>query len=297
MKFYREFFLIIYTLTSGYIFSQCKQETINYDNGNYFGCVNYEGEKDGEGTLTLKLDSQTQIKQGFFENDDFVRGKLLINFLEGDIKTIHYQNYQTDLIEFESYEWNNGDKKNTYYSDGKKVKEISTYGPGESKGLVIEKFFEKNKTKIIRNIDNNRVPTDIIGDKEYSDISLSERDNQYRINVGFPTINGEVMNVPIQFDSGATSFFIGNRLYKDLLSNCEIEDMNVKSVSGGVGSEFETKYVKIKEILIGDYLVKNVVAVVPLREDINDLLIGIGFLKKFKEVLWSLNSNLMRFYK
>jgi len=27
------------------------------------------------------------------------------------------------------------------------------------------------------------------------------------------------------------------------------------------------------------------------------MLIGVGFLKKFKEVLWSLNSNLMRFYK
>ena len=105
------------------------------------------------------------------------------------------------------------------------------------------------------------------------------------------------MNVPIQFDSGATSFFIGNRLYKDLVSKCEVEDMNVQSVSGGVGSEFEIKYIKIKSIKIGDYTVKDVIAVVPLRDDINDLLIGIGFLKKFKEVLWSLNSNLMRFYK
>ena len=33
------------------------------------------------------------------------------------------------------------------------------------------------------------------------------------------------------------------------------------------------------------------------QETINDLLIGIGFLKKFKEVQWSLNSNLLRFYK
>ena len=73
--------------------------------------------------------------------------------------------------------------------------------------------------------------------------------------------------------------------------------MNVQSVSGGVGSEFEIKYIKIKSITIGDYTVKDVIAVVPLRDDINDLLIGIGFLKKFKEVLWSLNSNLMRFYK
>ena len=65
----------------------------------------------------------------------------------------------------------------------------------------------------------------------------------------------------------------------------------------GVGSKFETKVIKIDEILIGNYKVKNVIATVPLNEEINSSLIGIGFLKKFKEVLWSLNSNLMRFYK
>ena len=31
--------------------------------------------------------------------------------------------------------------------------------------------------------------------------------------------------------------------------------------------------------------------------NINDLLIGVGFLKKFKDVEWSLNYNKMRFYK
>jgi predicted aspartyl protease len=71
----------------------------------------------------------------------------------------------------------------------------------------------------------------------------------------------------------------------------------VKSKSGGVGSEFETKYIQIKEVKIGSYLIKNLVAIVPLRSDINDLLIGIRFLKKFKEVEWPLNANSMRFYK
>ena len=201
------------------------------------------------------------------------------------------------MIKNEIYEWENGDKVQTIYESGLKVKEISTYGPGESQGLIIEKYFDGNETFTVRNTDNNRYPEDIVGNIEYSDVRLIERDNQYRINIGFPTNDGDVMNVPIQFDSGATSFFIGNRLYKDLLEKCEIEDMNVQGISGGVGSEFKTKYIKIKELIIGDYTVKNVIAVVPLREDINDLLVGVGFLKKFKEVLWSLNSNLMRFYK
>lgn len=298
MKHIQYFFFLFLLVFPQIIISQCNEETIKYDNGTYIGCVNYEGEKNGKGILTLNLDTQTQIQDGIFENDNFIKGKLIVRFFSGDTNTANYLNYQTDLIENELYEWDNGDKMMTYYSsDGKKVKEVSTYGPGESEGLIIEKIFNSIGTKTIRNIDNNRIPDDIIGEPEFSDVKLIERDNQYRINVGFPKINGDVMNVPIQFDSGATSFFIGNRLYKDLLANCEIEDMNVESMSGGVGSEFKTKYIKIKSIQIGDYVVKNVIAVVPLREDINDLLIGIGFLKKFKEVLWSLNSNLMRFYK
>lgn len=68
-------------------------------------------------------------------------------------------------------------------------------------------------------------------------------------------------------------------------------------MAGGVGSEFNTRYVKFKEIQIGEYTVKNVVAVVPERNDINDLLIGVGFLRKFSEVEWRFNSNTLRFYK
>ena len=289
------FFSFIFTLNS--LYSQCNQETISYDNGNYIGCINYEGEKHGKGILTLDFETQTQIQDGIFENNNFIEGTLTVRFFSGSSNTVMYSNYPNDVIESELYQWGNGDKLRTLYSGGKKTKEISTYGPGDSEGLIIEKLFSGDKTTTIRNTDNNRIPDDIIGESEFSDIKLIERDNQYRINIGFPTKNGNIMNVPIQFDSGATSFFIGNRLYKDLVSKCEIEDMNVQSVSGGVGSEFEIKYIKIKSIKIGDYTVKDVIAVVPLRDDINDLLVGIGFLKKFKEVLWSLNSNLMRFYK
>ncbi len=37
-------FLLVFPQT---IISQCKEETIKYDNGTYIGCVNYEGEKNG----------------------------------------------------------------------------------------------------------------------------------------------------------------------------------------------------------------------------------------------------------
>ena len=87
-----------------------------------------------------------------------------------------------------------------------------------------------------------------------------------------------------------------------MVKECEIIDLNVKGKISGVGSQILTKYIKIKEIKIGNYKIKNVVAIVPIETDqngnhINDILIGIGFLKKFKDVEWSLNSNKMRFYK
>ncbi|MBD74849.1 MAG: hypothetical protein CMM96_05140 [Rickettsiales bacterium] len=280
-----------------WIISQCNQ-TIKYENSIYVGCLNFEGVPHGEGRLDLNFDDQIQTQDGNFKDGEFFSGELLVDFLDGEKRIINYLNYPQELISDELYIWKNLDKKLTIYQNGYKSKEVKTYGPGDRSGLVETTYYEKGKNPIIiRNTDNNRNPDDIIGDKEYTDVTLIEKNNQYRINIVFPTKNGEEIQVPIQFDSGATSFFIGHNLYKELKKSADITDLNVKGISGGVGSEFDTRYIMIKKIKLADYQINNVVAVVPLREDINDMLIGVGFLKKFKEVLWSLNSNLMRFYK
>ena len=280
-----------------WIISQCNQ-TIEYENSIYVGCLNFEGFPHGEGRLELNFDDQIQTQDGNFEDGEFLSGELLVDFLDGEKRIINYLNYPQELISDELYIWKNLDKKLTIYQNGYKSKEVKTYGPGDRSGLVETTYYEKGKNPVtIRNTDNNRNPDDIIGDNEYTDVTLIEKNNQYRMNIVFPTKNGEDLEVPIQFDSGATSFFIGHNLYKELKKSADIIDLNVKGISGGVGSEFDTKYILIKKIKLSDYQINNVVAIVPLREDINDMLIGVGFLKKFKEVLWSLNSNLMRFYK
>ena len=280
-----------------WIISQCNQ-TIKYENSIYVGCLNFEGVPHGEGRLDLNFDDQIQTQDGNFKDGEFFSGELLVDFLDVEKRISNYLNYPQELISDELYIWKNLDKKLTIYQNGYKSKEVKTYGPGDRSGLVETTYYEKGKNPIIiRNTDNNRNPDDIIGDKEYTDVTLIEKNNQYRINIVFPTKNGEEIQVPIQFDSGATSFFIGHNLYKELKKSADITDLNVKGISGGVGSEFDTRYIMIKKIKLADYQINNVVAVVPLREDINDMLIGVGFLKKFKEVLWSLNSNLMRFYK
>ena len=277
--------------------SQCNQ-TLEDDNSIYVGCLNFEGIPHGKGKLLITFDDQTQTQEGIFENGEFLSGEFIVDFLDGEKKIINYVNFPQELISDELYIWKNLDQKLTIYQDGYKSKEVKTYGPGDRSGLVETTFFEEGKNPVtIRNTDNLRNPEDIIGDNEFTDVLLIEKNNQYRMNIVFPTKNGEDLEVPIQFDSGATSFFIGHNLYKELHKSADIIDLNVKGISGGVGSEFDTKYIMIKTIKLSDYQINNVVAIVPLREDINDMLIGVGFLKKFKEVLWSLNSNLMRFYK
>ena len=289
--------LFLYLLLPLWVNSQCNQ-TLEDDNSIYVGCLNFEGIPHGKGKLLITFDDQTQTQDGNFEDGEFLSGELIVDFLDGEKKIINYVNFPQKLISDELYIWKNLDKKLTIYQYGYKSKEVKTYGPGDRSGLVETTFFEEGKNPVtIRNTDNLRNPEDIIGNNEFTDVLLIEKNNQYRMNIVFPTKNGEDLEVPIQFDSGATSFFIGHNLYKELKKSADIIDLNVKGISGGVGSEFDTKYILIKKIKLSDYQINNVVAIVPLREDINDMLIGVGFLKKFKEVLWSLNSNLMRFYK
>ena len=292
---YQLFFYLF--LLPFWVSSQCNQ-TLEDDNSIYVGCLNFEGIPHGKGKLLITFDDQTQTQEGIFENGEFLSGEFIVDFLDGEKKIINYVNFPQELISDELYIWKNLDQKLTIYQDGYKSKEVKTYGPGDRSGLVETTFFEEGKNPVtIRNTDNLRNPEDIIGDNEFTDVLLIEKNNQYRMNIVFPTKNGEDLEVPIQFDSGATSFFIGHNLYKELKKSADIIDLNVKGISGGVGSEFDTKYILIKKIKLSDYQINNVVAIVPLREDINDMLIGVGFLKKFKEVVWSLNSNLMRFYK
>jgi hypothetical protein len=258
--------------------------------------------------IETNYESGIKVKEIYiFENGNKIETifKLGIKFKEiqtfgsGDLKEIIYE---SGIKVKEIYIFENGNKIETIFKLGNKFKEIQTFGDGDTKGLIIERIFENNTIIESRNIDNNRVVEDIIGKKVYIDIDLIKETNKFKIPIEFPTKGGNYIKVPILFDTGATDFLIGHKLYEELIKKCEIVDMQVKTKISGVGSTIEAKYVKIDKIKIGEYLVKNVVAIVPLSKgqggkNVNDILIGIGFLKKFKEVEWSLNNNKMRFYK
>ena len=74
--------------------------------------------------------------------------------------------------------------------------------------------------------------------------------------------------------------------------------MNVIIATIGVrGEPTNNKVIRLKELTIGEYKVRNVIALVETLETANVSLLGIGFMKKFKNVLWSLNDNQIIFYK
>ena len=63
------------------------------------------------------------------------------------------------------------------------------------------------------------------------------------------------------------------------------------------GEPTQNKVIKIAQLKIGEYTLKNVIALVKTLETANNSLIGIQFLEKFREVYWSLKQNRLIFYK
>ena len=186
--------------------------------------MNYEAIPNGKGKKILVTKSgQKQTFIGVFVSGVFDYGEKSVIFPSGDISIINYEDYKNEIISKEIYEWSDGRKQTTIYNKGRKVKEITTYSQIDIQGLIVEKEFKIDGTTIeTRNTNNNRVPEDILGNENYIDVNLIEEANQLRINIEFPTKSGDSFTVPIQFDSGATSFLIGNRLFQEIKNKCMI---------------------------------------------------------------------------
>ena len=101
------------------------------------------------------------------------------------------------------------------------------------------------------------------------------------------------------FDTGAENISIGYNLFKKLKENgLEYEDMNVVIETVGVrGEPMNNKVIRLKELTIGGFKIMNVIALVKTLETANTSLLGIEFMKKFKDVSWSLNANVLTFEK
>ena len=152
----RHNFLLLILLTNFIVYSQCKIEIIQKDNYYYEGCLNYEGEPNGNGIQKVTFDDQTQLFEGKFLNGNFQEGKHTVNFNDGNIKYANYLDYPNRLLSDEVYRWPDGSQRKTFYELGNKIKEVKTFGAGDQSGLIIETFFKNGEIIEKTNIENNR---------------------------------------------------------------------------------------------------------------------------------------------
>ena len=159
----------------------------------------------------------------------------------------------------------------------------------------------KNGAEVSRttNIDNYYVPSDIIGDSESISLELifEKNDQTKYINIYFDSSNDKPYR--FIFDTGAEMMSIGFRMFNELKENGLVyEDLGITIPTVGIrGEPTQNKVIKIAQLKIGEYTLKNVIALVKTLETANNSLIGIQFLEKFREVYWSLKQNRLIFYK
>jgi len=266
----------------------------------------YEGswkndKRNGKG---FKLDiyvNQETISEGEFKNNIFYNGIVKINFQDGDKQIKEFKH--GDQVSFtqtsqdytiESY--------GTYFSDGTLKTGIQKQMSQNGKLIVRNEF--KNGDKIIgsewSNIKNYYNDEDVIGDYPFININLDKEGDSYYVNLSFLTNNNTKTDFErFVFDTGANSFIIGFNMFNKLKANGLIyEDLNVVTQSKGLRGELTSlNVIKIEEINIGQYKLKNVIAKVSMLETSNKSLLGVSFMRKFSEVEWSLNSNKMKLYK
>jgi len=264
--------------------------------------------KHGEGILKRLSGNQLVVSAGEFFNDRFLNGTLNIDFDDEtgqiiDIKdgaVVEINEFKSDNIVrnsigtfFPDYTLKDGTRKDltqSYEIITKLKNGVEYYRRSE-----IENYYNSEDIKFLGAntlLDSNKnghrivIPLDCSDNDDSKYVKLSfdaSSDNEYRF----------------LFDTGAEVFSIGYRLFKELKENgLDYEDLNVSiPVVGVKGETIDFKVIKIKQLRLGDYLVKDVIAYVSLLETANSNLLGIQFLRKFKQAFWSLNDNKLLFYK
>jgi len=271
------------------------QGELTYTNGNKYVGSFKNDMYSGQGIQTLYFDDQTQVIDGFFNDNTFQYGTETITFnRSGIIITYEYKDFDIIKATRKENQALISEQIGEFFSNGRlnNGSEINYNGN-------LQTYLEyKNGEEISRstNIDNLYNEQDIIGYDDSIELDLGVEGNTKYINLNFESDGNPYRFV---FDTGAESFVIGYLLFEELKSKgLAFEDMGIKKTTRGVsGIPFESKVIKINTISIGSYTVKNVYASIPLIETANSNLLGISFMKKFKNVKWSLNDNKLIFEK
>ena len=270
---------------------------IQYANQGYYNGNFKNNMFHGTGEQKIIFTGQYQLLKGEFRNDEFYEGTKEAFFENGDQST---RNYIGGFIMETAYLSSKFKKstKGSHYSNAKLKTGLQVY---TQNNIITESKFEDGKiVSKTSNIENYYVDEDIQGDSQSISIDLEREvnDDTMYVYLGFQTKN-PIQPARFVFDTGAEMFSIGYKLFENLKEKGLVyEDLNITISTLGVrGEPSENHLIKIKELTIGTYKVRNVIAAVETLETANSSLLGVQFLKKFKEVQWSLNSNKLLFFK
>ena len=270
--------------------------------GNIYEGYYKDNMRNGDGVYSYKIGSRKAVERGVFKNDMFFTGTKTSNLVDGTTIESEFMNGErislsqisTD-IQIES--------SGSYFSNGilKSGIQKILLNDGE---VIISKFDNGDEIigSQISNVKNYPVPSDIEGDLSSTIINLEyeENDNTKYVNLNFLKVNqNQTENFRFIFDTGAEMFSIGYNLFNKLKEEgLDYDDLGIVKESIGIrGEPVQNKVIRIKELSIGQFKVKNVITYVKTLETANSSLLGIGFLKKFSEVQWSLISNQLILYK
>jgi len=321
-------FLFCMCFSLSLIQAQCDQpilKTIPFIDGtevetSYCGAINDRGQREGQGRLEY-INFDLLYEEGIWKNDQ-LNGKGKMVYTNGQeyegvyndgklIKGVFKKNTKGNLWTYigdfngnyfqgtgiERIEINNQViiKEGDFFSD-KLYQGTETILFTNSGVKIISKYVKGIPTIVNRNDINSYKAEDIVGDMEFTEVSLLQRGTIVDSKLAYDVVleingtKGEWL-----LDSGAMGFTIGNIMFERLIANgVKYKDLNKKVKSFGIGGEAFGDLVVLEEVKIGDYIVKNVVAKV--LETPNSLL-GTGFLLKFSNVIWNMKGKKLTLYK
>ena len=310
--------LFFVPLVSFSVYSQCSDSIeIPYSDGSYgeyIGCLDDFGAPSGKGVLKTdnfhregewesgKLNGQgkftflkdNSIYEGLWENDKFIKGTYILKNenvqikYEGDFEDLKFQGFGVlEITNSDSSTKKEGEFINDDLFEGKSLVIWND-------GLVVNSSIDRGKVVDEKRNDINYYNTDdIIGDEEFSIISLKKEGSEnegisYIVEMEINGVKGEWV-----FDTGAELFSIGQRMFKRLVNQgVKYRDLNRTVKTFGVGGESSGRLIILDKIKIGDYIINNVI--VKISNNNNYSLMGMAFLNKFKDVEWSMKKNQLK---
>ena len=265
-------------------------KTVNYQQeGNWDS-----GKLNGKGKMIFF--KENLIYEGLFKDGTFIKGTFSqkgegFEFkYEGDFENTTFQGFGVlEITQTNMKTIKDGEFFNNELFEGKEV-------VTSNDGLIITSKISRGKSVDEKRNDTNYYnPDDVIGDKEFSVISLKKEGSEnegvsYRVEMEIDGVKGEWI-----FDTGAELISIGKRMFARLVKEgIKYRDLKRTIKTFGVGGESLGMMVVLDKIKIGDYILNNVKVKV---SDNNYSLLGTAFLNKFKNVEWNMKKQQLKLYK